>query len=1344
MSGGSFSLDLVCACTVDDLQRQLESEWAELAVRRHVMLSERQRLVPGSARKPSLDAALPNITAARCRVLSMRWGDTSTPLSDAHLSLVAQRPNRWTSVQVVTDIFAVELFLGATSERERRLFQGSRGQEVATRRPPPRREEYRRSARTTSQLFDEAKRVAATDIDASLPGWADAADDNPATRLEILAFLLQHDCKRHQIPLFDDASATSVERMSLELERRWVRENPIHVMKIGRFDYAMEFRRVLELGEERQYTALRSADLCRWITTEFWDIFNRINGGEWICGSLVSGQPLESTCQLGQAPLLAWCPSRKPLQDLWKKCPPQRDAFPFYFELLEDHQLIENIHDKIAEMATMVRDKLGAEKLPRWNREHLPFVVSSIFKPDCDGMVNSENLRNDLKRNECVVLRYGIFASDDNCAPASKRDAPHGMRLQDVDNREASYEQLLVKRGPFVEHPIDGRQVRLVQTMSLRGDTLDSALETLKYLRKGMSGKRQRARRDDCDAPSGARVWEYSCDTAPKNAAWVPYAIQWQDRLNCAWLSGEGCDWSLESHRETFQRLLPKGVAVKNALVLSLPCPWGPTLIGFEEPPCTSGIQVKLATGSCSQMRGRRGSFAERLRRLEGMTLVLQRKRIKTLFRRVGMFVMEVADRASKRVFLVMTAANHKFAERAAAMHLRTKLRVDVDRRCTFLGEFQPDMFLRGAPLQEFWQESEHRRYPYRWFWAGGNPSDPADCFTSVDRLRILNEMINVGAQLRVAELQANDVVTRLFPLHDPDVLEHLRLHWAKPWAGIGKRWLRHPFYQDIDTVRDYFGVHIAFYFEWLGFYTKWLTAPTAIGVLIYFSKAVLQVEYFQDIMEVEREHDLYPYFALFMALWATFFLEFWKRKSRMLAYKWDVEPHSDVEHVRPQFVAVLRNKFSEDTLVAHLRSIVADPQRSNTASGAFSDASLKGDLALHDELVFYPPWKATAKRLATYPLMLAMIVGLVSLLGWVYVGGLFYDYDTVKARLVQGTVDEAQWQEQVPEEQYYVLIGVANGIAIPILNVVYKKIAVALTEWELHRTHNAFNEALALKLFMFQFVNSYASLFFIAFWSRSFHRLQFQLFFIMFVGQCTQNFVELGVPAFLSKLHLVGWSRAAASSFQGAPPTEENGACNEMMQHESMAKVYDEFALSEDYLEMTIQFGYGTMFVVANPLVPLLALLNNLIEIRVDASKLCFLTQRPQPRTALGIGFWQQILHFMAMLAVVTNFGIIGYTKLDTNHECDTRGSAGSDCEDRTLMDILLQCEADDQLVFPCRPMDSLWIAVVLEHVVVLIRFLCGTVVMSESAKPASISCDEFKERWYRFRSEDVCRQRE
>ena len=45
--------------------------------------------------------------------------------------------------------------------------------------------------------------------------------------------------------------------------------------------------------------------------------------------------------------------------------------------------------------------------------------------------------------------------------------------------------------------------------------------------------------------------------------------------------------------------------------------------------------------------------------------------------------------------------------------------------------------------------------------------------------------------------------------------------------------------------------------------------------------------------------------------------------------------------------------------------------------------------------------------------------------------------------------------------------MGIANGLAIPLLNLVYKKVAVRLTEWELHRTHNEYNEALALKLFI-------------------------------------------------------------------------------------------------------------------------------------------------------------------------------------------------------------------------------------------------------------------------------------
>ena len=68
-----------------------------------------------------------------------------------------------------------------------------------------------------------------------------------------------------------------------------------------------------------------------------------------------------------------------------------------------------------------------------------------------------------------------------------------------------------------------------------------------------------------------------------------------------------------------------------------------------------------------------------------------------------------------------------------------------------------------------------------------------------------------------------------------------------------------------------------------------------------------------------------------------------------------------------------------------------------------------------------------------------------------------------------------------------------------------------------------------------------------------------------------------------------------------------------------------------EDYLEMFIQFGYVTLFSSAYPLAALCALLNNVMEVRGDAFKLCFVHQRPFVQRAAGIGTWQvrEILPF-------------------------------------------------------------------------------------------------------------------
>ncbi len=68
------------------------------------------------------------------------------------------------------------------------------------------------------------------------------------------------------------------------------------------------------------------------------------------------------------------------------------------------------------------------------------------------------------------------------------------------------------------------------------------------------------------------------------------------------------------------------------------------------------------------------------------------------------------------------------------------------------------------------------------------------------------------------------------------------------------------------------------------------------------------------------------------------------------------------------------------------------------------------------------------------------------------------------------------------------------------------------------------------------------------------------------------------------------------------------------------------------------IQFGFVTLFVASFPLAPLLALFNNLCEIRVDAWKITTQFRRIVPEKAQDIGAWQAILQGVAILAVATN----------------------------------------------------------------------------------------------------------
>ena len=96
------------------------------------------------------------------------------------------------------------------------------------------------------------------------------------------------------------------------------------------------------------------------------------------------------------------------------------------------------------------------------------------------------------------------------------------------------------------------------------------------------------------------------------------------------------------------------------------------------------------------------------------------------------------------------------------------------------------------------------------------------------------------------------------------------------------------------DDICEYFGVKIAMYFAWLGMYTKWLVAPAVLGIVTFI---------LSNRGQVTRDWCIL-FFNIFNIVWATLFLEAWKRKSAELAYKWGTMdmPSDALKEPRPLF----------------------------------------------------------------------------------------------------------------------------------------------------------------------------------------------------------------------------------------------------------------------------------------------------------------------------------------------------------------------------------------------------------------------------------------------------------
>lgn len=485
--------------------------------------------------------------------------------------------------------------------------------------------------------------------------------------------------------------------------------------------------------------------------------------------------------------------------------------------------------------------------------------------------------------------------------------------------------------------------------------------------------------------------------------------------------------------------------------------------------------------------------------------------------------------------------------------------------------------------------------------------------FMNYERIRLLCSFIYT--QINLNALVENEIILAHFPLHnnwlltgrstrfirsispDDEILKIaiLSLNPKKLTESLIDSWETRLIRQQIplDKIKNYYGEKIALYFEFLKYFQLHLLIPGVLGLGVFIVQRVLE----QNNPAVLACNGFY---CLFIIIWSTIFIEIWKRKESSQALVWGQTEFEKTDMPRPQFKGMLR------------RSPVTDDMEE-----------------IHYE---------STKRIKSY-IISGFTTSLIILIVLAIVAGLLILKQSNTTIFIYNGVDYVS-----------LVCSVANAIQIQIFNIIYAKLVKVLTDLENHKTQNDYEDSLVLKTFCFQFVNSFNSLVYIAFIKPQvtnnskescMNELYTQLISIFLVSYA-RNFIEIGLPYLKYKLNKCRKSKARVDNIKDQADLRyeiENQLC--LQNYVNL----EEDGTIDDYLELSIQFGYITLFSIAFPLSTALLFVGLWLEMLTDKLKILKLVRRPLPLATKDIGTWKNIFSLICALSVLSNTALFCFT---------------------------------------------------------------------------------------------------
>ena len=454
--------------------------------------------------------------------------------------------------------------------------------------------------------------------------------------------------------------------------------------------------------------------------------------------------------------------------------------------------------------------------------------------------------------------------------------------------------------------------------------------------------------------------------------------------------------------------------------------------------------------------------------------------------------------------------------------------------------------------------------------------------FRNIEKLRIINKSLEFF--IKFDFLKKNNILHKKIYKRNFLSYENKNLFYDLSFSLIKKRNLLN----FINSIRNFFGEYYSFYFLFVEEFLIWMIFPSFFGILIKI--LIFPSENIETIKKVKFNYYDFTLilFCIGISLWATLFMKSWKKKEKIYKYFWGMENYEKNENILENFKPNLNFPF-----------IFGEKIKTVTFLQKFIIKTI------------------------SYGILTIMVY--IRLISVHYIYKIKYKYynNSLKNNIIFSSF---------------------SALILKIFSILYEIIARAFCNWENYEKKSQRNFGLGIKLIMFEFVNNYSSLFYIAFYKsysnqkclneNCYFELEIQLYLLLLIN-FSINLYEIFYPILMY-------------FFNKKQKIIKFGS----IQNQILLTNYE--TLIYDFNERIISFGFVCLFSVAAPLTPIFVLILTFFENFVDIYKFSNLVYVESISGADGIDIYNKVLKVFYFIGMLNSVALVLFSN---PHLINTKG---------------------------------------------------------------------------------------